>query len=892
MSQIRARHLPLLIAVVVPALIAVSLLWVGQAPPTAPGSSLRGPSVKPNDHHDTSPPLRVIPPAPRGEPVEREEGVLPRPATVAGAQDTVIQSTAAAPLIPTTSTNFDGIGQGFSGPQGTFTVNSAPPDTNGDIGPNHYVQTVNSDFAVFNRSGTVVYGPVPINTLWSGFGGLCQTDNDGDPTVKYDRLSDRWVITQFAVSGANGTTSPFLQCVAVSKTGDPTGAYHRYSFAYTSFPDYPKLGVWPDAYYETFNLFNAAGTAFLGGLTCAYDRTRMLAGLSATQQCFTTSNVYGGQLPSDLDGQTLPPAGSPNYVVALGANTTQLASWKFHVDWTTPANSTFSGPTALTTAAYLLPCGPCVPQSGTTNKLDTLGDRLMYRLAYRNFGDHQSLVVDHSVTSGSTIGVRWYELRVAAGAVSLFQQGTYGPDSSYRWMGSIAQDRSGNIGLGFSASSSSLHPQIRYTGRLAGDPLGTMTQGEGTIISGAGSQTGTLDRWGDYSAMAVDPVDDCTFWYTTEYLAANGSFNWHTRIASFKFPGCGSTANDFSIAANPTALTIAQGASGTSAVSTSVTGGVAETVNLTVTGAPAGASASLAPASVTAGGASTLTVGAGTAAPGTYTLTITGTAPSATHTTTVSLTVPTPVSNDFSITANPNALTIAQGASGVSTIGTAVTSGVSAPVALTVSGAPSGVTATLNPASVGAGLSSTLSIDVAATAGVGVYPLTVTGVEGGATHTTTVSLTVVAPVANAVVNGGFETGTLSGWKAAGTAAVITTGHTGASARLGAPTATRKDSSVSQTFTVPAGATTLSFWYQVHCPDVVTNDWATATLKDTVTRVTKTILAMTCTNNGSWVQLTWDVSAQVGHGLTLKLISHDNAVAATPTYTLYDDVIVR
>src|SRR5207302_3377149 len=209
---------------------------------------------------------------------------------------------------------------------------------------------------------------------------------------------------------------------------------------------------------------------------------------------------------------------------------------------------------------------------------------------------------NHSVTAGSSTGVRWYELRPAGGNLSIFQQGTYAPDSNYRWMGSIAMDQSGNMGLGFSVSGSSIHPQIHYTGRLATSPAGQMDQGEASIIDGAGSQTGTLSRWGDYSMMAVDPSDDCTFWYTTEYIPSNGAFNWKTRIASFKFPGCGTPpADDFAISASPTSLTLAQGASGGSTISTAVTSGSAQTVNLSVSGAPAGATASLNPASVTAG---------------------------------------------------------------------------------------------------------------------------------------------------------------------------------------------------------------------------------------------------------------------------------------------------
>jgi hypothetical protein len=245
--------------------------------------------------------------------------------------------------------------------------------------------------------------------------------------------------------------------------------------------------------------------------------------------------------PSHLEGRAQPPAGSPNFMVNFGANSLNL--WKFHVDWTTPANTTLSGPTNVPVAAFTPACGGsnCVKQSGTNQKLDSLGDRLMFRLAYRNFGTFQSLVVNHSVKVGTArnnpyTGVRWYELRNPSGIPTVFQQSTFSPDTSFRWMGSIAQDKQGNMALGYSISSGSMFPSIRYTGRLATDTLNTM-QAEASMQNGAGSQR-QLDRWGDYSAMSIDPVDDCTFWYTTEYLKSTGSFNWSTRLASFKFAGC------------------------------------------------------------------------------------------------------------------------------------------------------------------------------------------------------------------------------------------------------------------------------------------------------------------------------------------------------------------
>ncbi|HEX6776953.1 MAG TPA: hypothetical protein VF099_02075, partial [Ktedonobacterales bacterium] len=809
-----------------------------------------------------------------------------------------VQNTPSVPLTPSPSNSFDGVGNGFSGPQGTFTVNSAPPDTNGAVGPQDYVQIVNTDFAVFNKDatrgavGSVRYGPVQINTLWSGFGGLCQTDNDGDPIVVYDSIANRWLITQFAVTNPNPN---FFQCIAVSTGSDPTGSYNRYAFSYPNFPDYPKFGLWPDAYYATFNMFNAAGTSFLGGQVCAFDRASMLNGANATQQCFNAGTSFGGLLPSSLDGSTLPPAGSPNYILALNT-TTSLAFWKFHVDWTTPANSTFTGPTSIPVASYAEACGggTCIPQSGTTNQLDSLADRVMYRLSYRNFGSYESLIVDHAITSGSSVGMRWYEIRSPGGTPAVFQSGTYAPDSSFRWMGSIAQDQSGDMAMGFSVSSSSTHPGISYTGRLVGDPLGSMSQGETSVIVGAGSQTGTLTRWGDYSAMQVDPSDGCTFWYTNQYIPANGSFNWKTRIASFKFPSCGgSTTNDFSISSNPSSLSITQGSSGTSTISTAVTSGSAGTVSLTASVSPSGPTVSLNPTSVTAGGSSTLTVNVGsTVATGSYTVTVTGTEGSATHSTTVSVTVTAPATNDFSISANPTSLSIAQGSNGTSTISTAVTSGSAGTVSLTASVSPSGPTASLNPTSVTAGGSSTLTVTVGSTVATGTYTVTVTGTEGSATHSATVTVTVTSSGGGGgIVNGGFETGSFSGWTTSGAATSIsTTAHSGSfSGEAGASTSTNGDSNIIQTFTVPTGNGALSFWYEVVCPDTVTFDWATATLKDNTTGTTSTILGKTCTNNHTFVKVSASVIA--GHSYTLTLTSHDDNFnnPPDPTFTLFDDV---
>jgi len=823
------------------------------------------------DHQDREIPHRAIP-----DNDSANSSRVSQPAAPA-----VVSATA-----PTLVNSFEGIGNGFVGPAGTFSVNSAPPDTNGAVGPTHYVETVNSSFAIFDKTGTPIYGPKPINSIWSTFGGGCQSNNDGDPSAVYDGLADRWIITQFSV-----TTTPYLMCVAVSTTSDPTGSYYRYSFSYgnSNFPDYPKLSVWPDAYYLTVNFFTN-GTTFAGAGVAALDRAKMLAGQPATQQLFQTSTLYGGLLAATVDGSRLPPAGAPNYLVALGTSTS-LRYWKFHVDWTTPSSSTFTGPTSLAVAGYTRACngGTCIPQSGTTQQLDSLADRVMYRLAYRNFADHEALVVNHSVAAGSSTGVRWYELRPVNGNLTVFQQGTYAPDSSYRWMGSIAMDQAGGIGLGYSVSSSSLHPAIRYTGRLASDPLGQMGQGEGSIVEGVGSQgvNRALSRWGDYSSMSVDPADGCTFWYANEYIPTTGTFNWRTRIGTFRLPNCG-VPNDFSISANPTSLSLVQGQSGTSTISTAVTSGSAQTVSLSASGFPAGATASFNPTSVTAGGNSTLTLSAGSAAAGTYTVTVTGTGTSANHSTTVSLTVNAPPPpNDFSISANPTSLSLVQGQSGTSAISTVLTSGSAETVNLTATGTPAGATASLSPTSVTTGGGSTLTVG-AGTATPGTYTLTVTG-TASATHSTTVSLTITAPPPSGITNGNFEdSAAFAGWTRVGSTAISSTAHGGvASAMVGSGSAFNGDSSVAQTFTAPSAGGTLSFWYRVVCTDTVTYDWATATLRDNTAGTTATMLAKTCSNTGSWNSASAALTAS--HSYTLTLIDHDDNYASDPTYTLYDDV---
>jgi hypothetical protein len=486
--------------------------------------------------HDTSLPLRELGASIPAQAAATGRRIVPllRPHPVTGTAaattaDPALQKTTLPSVSATLGLNFDGIGNGVFG----FVPNAAPPDTDGVVGATQYVQWVNESFAVFDKAtGALLMGPTAGNAFWAGFGGQCQTHNDGDPIIQYDKMANRWVATQFVI---NIGTGPFLQCVAVSTTNDATGSYNRYSFTLPNFNDYPKVGVWPDAYYFSFNMFNASGTAFLGADACAADRSAMLAGNAATMICLQQSSAIDSLLPSDMDGTIQPTAGEPAFFLDFSTNSLRL--FKFHVDFATPANSTFTGPTTLSVASFTPLCngGACIVQPGTTTRLDSLGDRLMYRLAWRKFPDgHESLVATHSISTG----IRWYEIQNPNGSPTVFQQGTFAPTTATRWMGSIAMDQSGNIALGYSVSSGTVRPSVFFTGRVPTDPLGTM-ESEAAIVNGTGSQTGGLTRWGDYSAMTVDPVDDCTFWYTQEYMKTTGSFNWNTRIASFKFPSCG-----------------------------------------------------------------------------------------------------------------------------------------------------------------------------------------------------------------------------------------------------------------------------------------------------------------------------------------------------------------
>ena len=344
--------------------------------------------------------------------------------------------------------------------------------------------------------------------------------------------------------------------------------------------------MWPDAYYMSMNVFNSAGTAFLGPQPFAFNRAAMLAGTPATFVTTRAAAVFSpandAMLPADLDGSTLPTSGAPAPFLMSGTAATWKL-WRYHVDFGTPANSTFTLGGNLTPAAYTELCPStrsCVPQLGTSSGLDGIGDRGMFRLAYRKFADgHEALVGNQSVSSGGVAGIRWYEIgNATAGTPAFVQQSTYQPDSTWRWMGSAAMDRDGDLALGYSASNAAIYPQIRYAGRLAGDPANTLAQGEATLFAGTGSQFGTGNRWGDYSDLTVDPVDDCTFWYTQEYYAVPADeFNWRTRIGNFKFPSCNNPNAFLTIGKTADAATVDAGSQAGFTLTLSNVGGQAAT---------------------------------------------------------------------------------------------------------------------------------------------------------------------------------------------------------------------------------------------------------------------------------------------------------------------------
>jgi hypothetical protein len=546
------------------------------------------PTITSDVAHDLSPPLRDLAAgriAPDAEDPAEEPERGPIAAGKGDSADGARQSEPGTDAIPSTSQNFEGLSN-----QDNFNIFGGrvnPPDPNGEVGPNNYVEMINLVFAVYDKSGNRLLGPVDTGTLWDDFAVPDCTDPSGDPVVLYDQFTDRWILSQFTTSGMNPDGSfngkPFYNCVAVSQTGDPTGAYYRYAFitsqagsTSTFFPDYPKYGVWTDSYTLTSRDFGSQDE--YGISVYALEKNKMVNGEPARAVHFFLDGndpdvlplVGDGLLPADVDGKqkpkndaAIPIVGTQDNNASYGATFDALNIFDLSVKWRSTPLASLELNTQLPTAPFdsIFPCGvvpgslppssrDCLPQPGITDGsqyLDILSyrQRPTFRLAYRNFKDYEALVTNQSVEATPNVaGARWYEIRRTGSTYSLYQQGTYAPgDGVHRWMGSVAQDKKGDMALGYSVVNGvSVYPGIRYTGRLAGDPLGQMTLGEGTIINGSGVQTATNSRWGDYTDMTVDPVDDCTFWYVNEYYLTSGTpadtRPWHTRIASFKFPGC------------------------------------------------------------------------------------------------------------------------------------------------------------------------------------------------------------------------------------------------------------------------------------------------------------------------------------------------------------------
>ena len=513
-----------------------------------------GPTVGPKITPKVSAPVRDLPaaPPPSGNEVNPLRNDAAAPLVVEGPQ----QRDAAVQLSDVGTFSLNQLSAPIVNVPGQGGAN--PNDTNGDVGPNDYVQMINSQFRIYDKQGNPRGPAAAINTLWTSVNpadtSACATQNAGDPIVLYDNMADRWLLSQFA-------QTRFI-CIAISQTADPTGAYYLYQFDTGRFPDYFKIGAWPDGYYVSANL-NGPNEA----LAAVFDRANMLNGNPAGSVLFaapTLVNNFDILIPSDVDGSTAPPFGTPNFMyrphdegVAPTGGVDRLEVWEFRVDWAVPANSTFTGPIDIptnpfdsTTCGYVFP-SDCIPQPGTAQLITAIPFGGMYRFPYRNFGDREVLAGNFTVDANGAdgVGIRWFILeRSGGGPWAVANEGTYAPQPVgapafvHRWMGSLAMDRFGNLALGFSRSSSqdptttagSGNPSALYTGRLAGDPLGLLPQPEFLIQQGLGVTGG--DRWGDYYTMTVDPVDDCTFWYTGDATAANGSRQ--SRIASFRFSNC------------------------------------------------------------------------------------------------------------------------------------------------------------------------------------------------------------------------------------------------------------------------------------------------------------------------------------------------------------------
>jgi hypothetical protein len=653
-----SRHLPL-------ALCATALSLLS----SRAHADHRQPEVLSATRHDVSAPMRDIlqtmpPQTPMG--TEQEPYLIPnillKPANQPSALVPDYSHMQRAPMgipAPAVDLSFETISST------TSLCGCLPPDTNGDVSDQHYIQWVNSAWQIFDKvTGAVnpsTPTPRPGNSFFVGFGGKCETTNAGDPIALWDPQAQRWVMSQFV------TSSPFAQCVAVSTTSDPLGTYYRYEFNWPNFGDYPKMAVWTDesggqdAYLLTTHEFDGSD-AFAGASLIAMERDKMLSGDPAAHMLrFGGFDAYGVE-PVNLTGQLAAPGGSCPSYVHFDSGTSEYLFWNLCIDWTTPASSTISAnPDRIAGRAFVSYFDE-VPQQNSVNGLDSFGTHIMYRANARAFAADAptriSLVVNHVVQGDvQQGGINWLHMNLtpnssfdpgdrifangfdtsavpplvtpASTSKQIVDEGVYAPDANNRWMGGIAIDGSGNIGVGYSKSSASINPQIEINGRTLDDPAGTLRDETNcTAAIGNGSQTSSSNRWGDYSSMSVDPVDQCTFYFTSEYYPTTASSSWHTRVCSFTFPGCGDP-NYALVAESPKRIEMC-GATATVdpayALRAGVLNGFSGPVALSAVGAPAGTTPQFSVNPINAPGTSTLTLAGGMSlASGEYAFSVDGT---------------------------------------------------------------------------------------------------------------------------------------------------------------------------------------------------------------------------------------------------------------------------
>ena len=810
--------------------------------------------------------------------VAREEEEMPPLPAQEYVLDTVAQTQTPVAAMPAPLSNFLGL---------TFSTwgDGWPPDPNGDVGPVYYIQTVNTSVGIFDKSTGAQVSAFSFDTLMSqGFSSThpCYNKNYGDPVVVWDPAADRWFISDFAfsVDSSGNPISPTYECIAVSKTSDPvSGGWYFYALASNDyFPDYPKMGIWPDGLYITANMFAYTGSgSFQLVRAWALNKTQMEAGQTASVQSVNLPATISGvsvfsALPSTYHVVTgAPPAGRENFIASIWSS--KLARvWKWHIDWTAPANSSFTGPSNVTLSSWNQAPSTVAELGG--NSLDTLGERLMMQAQYTNMGGVESLWLTHTVANAGATSLaapRWYQINVTDGTVvtsAPIQQSTWVPDASYsRWMGSLAVDTNGNMALGYSRASSTAYPAIYYAGRLASDPAGTLGQSESLLHQGLGYQCCTFSngstnsRWGDYSAMTIDP-DGCTFWYTTEYYdsksTTNAGNNWQTRIGSFRFAGC-SVTPDFNLSAAPATQNACAGSDAAYTVTLNALNGFNSPVTLNATSLPAGTTAAFAPNPTTPPGSSTLTVGnTAAASAGTYNITLTGTSGALSHAADVTLNLATDLPAAAALTAP------ADGSTGLATTPTftwnAVAGATSYDIQIATDAAFGSVVASAT------GLTSASFSPVSALSYDIVYYWRVNTVNGCGSKLSTVFAFRTAGSAvcvDVIGNGGFESGRNVSWSESTSrnrniVVNVTGARTGSwYSRLGG--ANSENAQVWQAPAISASVTTatLTYWYQILSTDVCNYDFGYLKIAGT-TQTTYNLCG--ATNMSAYVKATHDMTS--------------------------------